>query len=114
MEIVSHERVPHGYPSADRPIVVGYLRYDHRINPAHVTFKPDVLHQRALERRIARALANPQQRAVEGVAPIDPCGNAVGQHFMKIVVAVPRHSFIQKVSPSKTIGIISSGLTLLM
>ena len=54
-----------------------------------VARKRNVFHQQGFQRGVARAFAKAEQRAVDRAAAVEPCGNAVDQHLVEVVVSVP-------------------------
>ena len=72
---------------------LGHFAQDGGIGGGIVTGERDVFDDQGLQRRVARALAKAEQRAVDRAAAVEPGRDTVDQHLVEIVVAVPFQPF---------------------
>ena len=69
--------------------VTGYVRDRREIHAVVGAAQGGVFDRHRLERAVARALADAEQRTVDGTCTVQPRRRRVGHHFVEVVVAVP-------------------------
>lgn len=69
--------------------ILGDFRDDGGIGGLVVAGEGNVVDDQRFEGRVAGAFAKAHERAVDAAAAIQPCGHAVDEHLMEVVVPVP-------------------------
>ena len=88
VEVVAHEGQPGVDRFSDGPVVVGDLGDGGRVHPVEVARQRDEPERERFDRRVARAFADAQQRAVVGRRAIEPRRDGVGDDGGQVVLAV--------------------------
>lgn len=69
--------------------ILGDFRDDGGIGGLVVAGEGNVVDDQRFEGRVAGAFAKAHERAVDAAAAVQPCGHAVDEHLMEVVVPVP-------------------------
>ena len=77
--------------------VVGDLGDDRRVHAVERAAQRRVLEHHRLERDVARALADAQQRAVDRACTVEPRGRGIDDRLVKVVVPVPLEALARHV-----------------